>query len=178
MEEVQERFNRLYTQLANELYAYGIALGFEKSVVMDAIHDVYLHVFERNITIDDDKNMKFYLFRSLKNYLISLNRKSVQFEQIDQIDDYEFSLKVSGFEIIEEDDARLELIRRTERMMKHLTNRQREAVFLYFKQELSYEEIAGILHITTKGARKLIYRAIERLREQLLPSGVMFLSLF
>ncbi len=51
-------------------------------------------------------------------------------------------------------------------MLCSLTGRQREAIYLRYMQELEYDEIAVLLNLTTKGTRKLIYRAIERMREQ------------
>ncbi len=50
--------------------------------------------------------------------------------------------------------------------MDTLTHLQREAIFLKFSEALSYEEIAEILQINTGGTYQLVYRALERLREQ------------
>ena len=72
----------------------------------------------------------------------------------------------SGLDIIEEKEERIEITRQINDMMKCLTDRQREALYLRFMQELEYDEIAVILGLTLKGTRKLIYRAIERIREQ------------
>ena len=60
----------------------------------------------------------------------------------------------------------LEIAEQIENMLCSLTGRQREAIYLRYMQELEYDEIAVLLNLTTKGTRKLIYRAIERMREQ------------
>ncbi|MNE93296.1 RNA polymerase sigma factor [compost metagenome] len=61
--------------------------------------------------------------------------------------------------------------------MVSLTNRQREAIFLRFYEDLSYEEIAELLEMNLGGTYKLIYRALDRLRDQLGDFSVMVLAL-
>jgi RNA polymerase sigma factor (sigma-70 family) len=48
-----------------------------------------------------------------------------------------------------------------------LTPRQREAIFLRFYEELSYEEIAGVLDISTKATYKIVARALLQLKRSL-----------
>lgn len=98
--------------------------------------------------------------------MISEKRKEVTMEDIDESDDYLFSITVSGLDYIEEEEERKEIAEQIENMLCSLTGRQREAIYLRYMQELEYDEIAVLLNLTTKGTRKLIYRAIERMREQ------------
>ncbi|MCK5371360.1 MAG: sigma-70 family RNA polymerase sigma factor, partial [Cyclobacteriaceae bacterium] len=49
------------------------------------------------------------------------------------------------------------------------TTRQKEAVIYFYYEGMSYQEIADIMGLQkVKSARKLIYRAIEALRKDLL----------
>lgn len=98
--------------------------------------------------------------------MISEKRKEVTMEDIDESDDYLFSITVSGLDYIEEEEERKEIAEQIENMLCSLTGRQREAIYLRYMQELEYDEIAVLLNLTTKGTRKLIYRAIERMCEQ------------
>ena len=154
-------YKRLYEKYVGQMYSYGKALGVD-----DLIHDVFLHFFEHQNEIVDNDNVKYYLFRCLKNRMISEKRKEVTMEDIDESDDYLFSIAVSGLDYIEEEEERKEIAEQIENMLCSLTGRQREAIYLRYMQELEYDEIAVLLNLTTKGTRKLIYRAIERMREQ------------
>jgi RNA polymerase sigma factor (sigma-70 family) len=49
-------------------------------------------------------------------------------------------------------------------VLKKLTPRQKEAIFFKFYENMSYEEISGLLGITTKATYKLVARAILELR--------------
>jgi RNA polymerase sigma factor (sigma-70 family) len=166
-EELQLKYSRIYKKYVGDLYSYGKAFGVEEDMILDIIHDVFLHIFEHDHFLREDEHLKFYLLKSLKNRIISLNRNQIYVEDLDAIDgEYEFSISVSGMDDIEEQEIRENLIRKTEMMLQFLTSRQREAIYLHFKQGLDYDEIAVMLNMTTKGVRKLISRAIERLRKQ------------
>lgn len=159
-------YKRLYEKYVGQMYSYGKTLGVDDDALYDLIHDVFLHFFEHQNEIIDNDNVKYYLFRCLKNRMISEKRKEVTMEDIDESDDYVFSIAVSGLDYIEEEEERKEIAEQIENMLCSLTGRQREAIYLRYMQELEYDEIAVLLHLTTKGTRKLIYRAIERMRGQ------------
>ncbi|MDD4659659.1 MAG: sigma-70 family RNA polymerase sigma factor [Massilibacteroides sp.] len=166
----------LYKTYVNELFSYGTALGVTRMVLQDAIQDVFLHFMENGYLLNEVNNVKFYLFRSLKNRLISLTRRSKSFENLDEEFDYEFSLKVTGVDLMIEEEERQRLIKRVDELLACLTNRQREAIYLRYIQELSYEEIGELLAMTPKASRKLVSRALIRIRENNF-SLVLFLSI-
>jgi RNA polymerase sigma factor (sigma-70 family) len=64
-------------------------------------------------------------------------------------------------------------------LLNTLTDRQREAIYLRYMQKLSYDEIADMLGLTQKGARKLVARGIEHMREEATSSVILlFLVIF
>ena len=77
---------------------------------------------------------------------------------------------MTGLDLLINKEERTKLMNRIEKMLQCLTARQREAIYLRYMQELSYEEIAEMLHITEKGSRKLVSRAMIELKNvKLLP---------
>lgn len=59
--------------------------------------------------------------------------------------------------------------------MASLTARQREAVFLKFHENLSYEEIAEVMDISVKATYKLMAIALSELRDNLSQDHFMLL---
>lgn len=167
-------YEALYETYVNEMFSYGLALGVERHTLHDIVHDVFLHLFEHQNEIGEGDHQKYYLFRCMKNRMVSLKRQEVCTDDINEFDSYEFSIKITGLELIEEEEERKELAERIEKMMQVLTCRQREAIYLRFMQELEYDEVAELLGLTTKGARKLIYRSIDRIRELYGPTFLYF----
>ena len=109
------------------------------------------------------KTMKFYLFCCLKNRLIDISRRE------SRTDCFRSEIVPSGFEIsIEESLADEEEYQRlkakVEELMSELTPSQKEAVYLRYMQEMSYEEIAQLLNITPESARKNVFRAMNKMR--------------
>lgn len=168
-------YDHWYEAYADEMFSYGMAFGIGKETVLDAIHDVFLHLYEKGNKADTITNVKFYLLSSLKNRIISLKRKEIPFENIDDSSEYEFLIKVDGLELIEDKEERDLYTGQIEYLLSLLTSKQREVIYLHFMQELSYEEIAQMLDITTKSVRKLTYRAIERMQEEKIQLAVVLL---
>lgn len=166
MKEIDKLFAQLYNTYIDDLYAYGKALGVSYENLQDAIHDVFLSVIDHYNYLRLDENIKYYLLKSLKNKIISNARKKVEYDDISYADEYNFSIKVTGLEILIEEEERNRLVNTIEKMLNLLTPRQREAIYLRYMQELSYEEIAKVLNITEKGARKLVSRAVIELRDK------------
>lgn len=156
----------LYQNYVNELFSYGMALGMDRILLQDTIHDIFLHILENENILLEIKNLKFYLLRCLKNRLISIKRKDIYLENIDDLPDNEFSISITGLDIIIDEEEKKAVKTRIEQLLQCLTNRQREAIYLRFMQGFDYEYIGPLLDMTPKAVRNLIYRAIERIREQ------------
>ena len=167
-------FSLIYKKYVNELFAYGIALGFERETVKDAIQEVFykLHTNKKHLSKLD--TLKSYLLKMLKNYLIDLYR--VEIETAD-IESYEptFSIKTTILDELITKEEQTQLQAKIDSLLSLLTNRQREAVYLRFIQEMEYEEIGKLLDLTPHASRKLVSRAVKRMREE--ASIAMLLSI-
>ena len=163
MEQKIREFDKWYEQYVDELFSYGMAFGMEKEYMLDVIHDVFLHLYESVNKIEMPDNPKFYLLRSLKNRIISSKQKNFNLLSLDDNMEYE--------------EERLAYEEQLDNLFRLLTNKQREVVYLHFMQELSYQEVAEILHITPKSVRKIIYRALERMQGGVAPLWLVFIFL-
>src|SRR5208337_3015876 len=62
-----------------------------------------------------------------------------------------------------------ELVQKIEEALAELPENQRTAILLCRQEELSYEEIAGILDCSLSATKSLIHRGRETLKEKLKP---------
>lgn len=62
MSNIKSEIDKWYENYIDELFAYGIAFGVEKDFVLDAIHDLFLHLFESADKIEILGSPKSYLF--------------------------------------------------------------------------------------------------------------------
>ena len=169
-------YTSIYNKYADALYGYGMGLGFEQETLKDAIQDVFYVLYTQKKQLSGVKNLKYYLFKMLKNRLLDIYKSAVNTKEINS-SEMNFTLKTTILdELIEEEDFII-LQNKINKLLETLTSRQKEAVYLRFIQELEYEEIGTLLDMTPQAARKLIFRAIKRMREEKVPLHI-FLMLF
>jgi RNA polymerase sigma factor (sigma-70 family) len=124
-----------------------------------------LKLFEKE-DISDIENIKYYLLRSLKNRLLD-ELARVQPENIDEVP-FSYLYKAADEDRQMDDDETALLTRQyIEKIFENLTGRQKEAVYLYYMEELSYDEICRLLGMNYQSVRNLIHRALVKLREKL-----------
>jgi RNA polymerase sigma factor (sigma-70 family) len=158
-------FTSIYNSHVNMLLSYGTGLGFEREILKDAIQDVFMKMYLNRNQLAEIENLKFYLLRSLKNRLLDI-RKSLA--EVNDISDYEsdFSVKTTILDEMIEEEDRIVIQQKVDRLLSALTGRQREAIYLRFIHEMEYEEIAQLLDMTPQACRKLVFRGIKRIRNE------------
>lgn len=164
----------IYNTYVDDLYSYAVYLGFSRDMVMDAIHDVFFNLCSRKNSLKNIENLKFYLFRALKNKLINLHNTSkdtITFQDIENSDIEMFDIEDK---LIHEENARL-IKEKIDTMLESLTKKQQEIIYLRYVQEYDYQQIAHILGITPGSCRKLVHKAMQNLRQNYPLSVLLFL---
>lgn len=169
----QVAYAMIYKNYAHDMYRYGLSLYNNPSFVKDCIHDIFIEIWHARCKLAKVQSIKSYLLSAIRNKVNKEHRRgklSRFFSTLGSQDGRETSPETILILQHEEEQQQKKL----QDVMKLLSSRQREAIFLKFYQGLSYEEIASVLSITVKGAYKLIGRAIHVLRKNML---VWFLAL-
>lgn len=160
-----EAYRILYETYIQELFKYGSHFSTDEGMIKDCIQDLFIDLLHYRSNLKKTDNIKAYLFVSLKRIIIKKNRQEERRKQID-IDtlpfDYFLSVDDNAAALME--DQRLKYM---ESAMKELSARQREAIYLKFVSNLSYDELSKVLHISYQASRNLIYRGMEKLRDSI-----------
>lgn len=164
VQEGDMQFIALYKFYYQDLYAYGVSLGFNTEDVKDAIQEVYLKLYFNERLCIDEKKIKFYLLRSVRNQLIDWERTKKDTSSIEE-EERSFKLSVSVEESFISDEEDLLLKKRVNRILDLLTDHQREIVYLRFIEEMPYEEIAVMLDMKIQTVRGQVFKAMEKLRK-------------
>ncbi len=145
---------------------------------MDAIHDVFYKLCINFRSLSKLDNLKFYLFRSLKNRLIDIQRTNREFAGTLSQDNYlyenlkfEFNVSIED-ELIKREDLKA-IKQKVEEVLSTLTDRQREIIYLRYIHEYDYEQIAQLLNITIESARNLISKSLTKLKKSTLSVTVI-----
>lgn len=164
VQEGDMQFIALYKFYYQDLYAYGVSLGFNTEDVKDAIQEVYLKLYFNERLCIDEKKIKFCLLRSVRNQLIDWERTKKDTSSIEE-EERSFKLSVSVEESFISDEEDLLLKKRVNRILDLLTDHQREIVYLHFIEEMPYEEIAVMLDMKIQTVRGQVFKAMEKLRK-------------
>ena len=164
VQEGDMQFIALYKFYYQDLYAYGVSLGFNTEDVKDAIQEIYLKLYFNERLCIDEKKIKFYLLRSVRNQLIDWERTKKDTSSIEE-EERSFKLSVSVEENFISDEEDLLLKKRVNRILDLLTDHQREIVYLHFIEEMPYEEIAVMLDMKIQTVRGQVFKAMEKLRK-------------
>lgn len=173
----------IYNLYIDDLFVYALSLGFDRETSMDAIHDVFCKICAKEKLLESVTHIKFFLFRMLKNRLLDIyksRKEEVSFSDQSVMDEMPFNVKVTIEDQLINREEEEKIKSTIESMLKALTNRQREVVYLRYSQGYDYSEIAELLSITVPSCRKLVHKSLSVLREKYpsLELLKLFLSLF
>lgn len=159
-------FSLIYEKYFDALYNYGGKFSRDSEFVEDCIQDLFVKLWQNRDNISETPSVKNYLYKSLRNTIYSRLNKVENLDIDDEsISELDFNLEISPEAFVIESENSQQMKVKLERALENLTNRQREAVFLRFFEELTYEEVARLMQITIKALYKIIARALENLRE-------------
>lgn len=165
----QKLFEQNYVKFREHIYWYIYKKTGKKELAEDLTADTFIKLFEHpEVMRDRDENgIKAWLFTVSRNKLYdSYRKKSVSKGKVDVEDEI--------FEIIASDDVDYigELI--SEENSKQLIQsfsvlsvEEKEILELRYKEEMKFSEIGEIVGKKEGAVKMLLYRAMEKLKEEL-----------
>jgi RNA polymerase sigma factor (sigma-70 family) len=158
----------LYSKFVPVLYNYGMHIINHDALVNDTIQDVFFELIDKKDKLAPATSVKFYLMASFRRRLI---RQITRDKKLSSEQDFENS----GFTYkLDPDVVQLTMKYSTdekqiiEKACNSLPKRQREAIMLYFFEELTYQQMAEVFNFShPKNARTLVYRALDTLSQKL-----------
>lgn len=151
-----EAIERLFKKYYNEAKLYVAALCHDEALAEDIVSESFYKAFTR---IDEEKeSFKFWLLKVCRNayfdYLKKNRRLSAAHDNM-AADTADLAEKV-----IEDEEYRA-----LYRAIALLKDNYREVILLYYFDELSVSEIAGITEQSVQNVKVLMYRARMKLKE-------------
>ena len=160
---LQGLYEQYYTPLTN----YGFKFTPDNVCIEESMQDLFLKLWQNRERITRPAMVKQYLYRSFRRTLLrKLEYNPSRHEEELAGEHIPFNLDLTYEHPLVRRERIVALANKAEELVGTLTNRQREAMFLKYYEDLSYEQIAEIMHMNINGAYRLIYRAMEQLREQ------------
>lgn len=156
----KESFEYIYNRYYADLVSYANRFGDDPNFTDECIQDLFVKIWQNRAGLGDPNCVKFYLFKALKHIIYNKKNVSRKEMHIGLLTDF------SPFDHYISDNPEHALSEEITTLLACLTDRQREAIYLFYYQDFGYKEIAKILHINISGAYKLIYRALDALKSE------------
>ncbi len=169
----EEALNWIYHQHIRALFNYGIKIVQSEDLVEDCIQEMFIDLWKRRNFLNDTNSIKFYLFKALKRKIIRKISKKKTLQMGGALeDDYAFQVVFSCESVLIQEELNQEQKVLIEKALTCLTHRQKEAIYLKFYCQLSYEQIAAIMKIEKSAVYSLIFKSVNKLRKHFLKKTI------
>ena len=161
----QEALNLIYQGHVDDLYHYGMHFCRDSERVKDCLQDLFQCLWhDREHLNVEINNTRYYLITSLRRRLLRSLERTRRNRTVELGDTFDFELIPSREDIIIRDETYLRLAKDLHEGISTLSRRQREAIYLRFYQNISYEEIAKLMDIKVESVYNIISKAIALLK--------------
>lgn len=153
-------FLRFYENLCNFAWRFTSSMHVSEELVQD----VFLNIWESRKNLDPKKNIKSYLFSSVRNRALNyINHEELVREYNEQIGWLNRSPSRQHHEL----DKESEFIKAARKAIEDLPEGARNIYKLSRKEGLTYREIAEVMEISEKTVESQMSRALKLLRKSL-----------
>lgn len=168
-----DAFRLIYSNHVQSLFRFGSHFTNDEELVKDCIHDVFVDLSKYRSVLGATNNIKLYLFKSLKRKIIkSLDKRGI-FGIVDS-EKLPFYYCISLEDELVEDEFERLRYQQLSKAMDTLSPRQKEAIYLKFVSDLSYEELSKVMKLNYQSARNLVFRGLEKLRDRFPKNMLLF----
>ncbi len=154
----------IYRSQVAALLQYGLKFTSDQSLVEDCLHDLFVRLWQNRAKLGDTTSVEAYLFASLRRAIIRELKKGQRFDAPEREDDPRFGAELAVDTMITDQEISDEQAQRLKAAFSKLSDRQREAVYLRYYQEMEYEAICAAMDINYQSVRNLVAAGLRSLR--------------
>lgn len=160
----EELFGIIIDRYEDKLIRYGWHFLNTKEDIEDIVQEVFIKIYKNIQSYNSKKKFSPWMYRIAHNEFVNkLDKKSrspLHFFDPDEI----FPHLLAREENSTDKYAKKELAQTLKNCLKDLGPKYREAVILYYFEDLSYEEIAEIIRVPTATVGTRLRRAKKKLK--------------
>ena len=160
----ESAFIKIYDTYFPVLVNYLGQFQLSKPQIEDLIQDFFLELRTKRKRLGDVKNIKAYLFKSIRRKALNFRKKQDRFKAVTMD---EANLHIVSFESeLIRNQNRKESHEKINQSLEKIPARQREVIYYFYYENFSYKQIRYILgYKSDKIVRNLLYKSIVSLRK-------------
>jgi RNA polymerase sigma-70 factor, ECF subfamily len=157
--------NTLFSQYYESLCSFAFSYLHSTEEAEESVADVFFHLWKNRHQLEIDKNLKSYLYVSVKHATFALIKKrKLTFEEIDDVIESTVSDDITPQTLLDYE----ELHEKVNVAINKLPHRCRQIFLMSRYEGLKYREIGAILSISEKTVENQLIKALAHVRTSLL----------
>ncbi|MGA0558391.1 RNA polymerase sigma factor [Larkinella sp. VNQ87] len=157
----QQAFGHLYLRFQPALKRYAQRLTGDSELIEDAIHDLFLTVWQSRQSLNATAPAGYYLANSLRNLIV--RRLAKKQTVLEGPEEDALCAPSSEEDYLNGEEARLRTAY-VDQIMGQLSPRQQEALRLHYFEAKSHQEIRTIMKISSQSLYNVLWRSLKTLR--------------
>ncbi|MDO6437837.1 sigma-70 family RNA polymerase sigma factor [Cyclobacterium sp. 1_MG-2023] len=166
----QEAFAYIFTTNSDDIFKYGQKFTTDCELIEDVIQDTFVRIWEIKSSLVIHSSIRFYLFSTFRRELVRRLKKNQKHQLLE---DYHSSVtwEDSFQEILIENQITQESSMKISSALDNLSTRQKEAIYLKYMQDMSYEEISSLMGIKVPSLYNLVLKGLKSMKQFLTSSN-------
>jgi RNA polymerase sigma factor (sigma-70 family) len=165
---------QIYHLHVESLFRYGKKFSPDSDLIKDTIQDLFFDLIRTREKLGSTDHIYFYLIKAFRRKLF---RSISEIKKTQQSDNDENAFTANIIYSVEEDWIEKEHLTKKEEMIQkglaELSPKQREILYYRFTCDFEYEQICEIMSMKYDSARKMVFRALKSLRENLTDTNIV-----
>src|ERR1035437_26280 len=170
----EQALSAIFRTYHDDLFNYGMKLAGNTEIVKDSIQEMFLKLWRNRRSLSETSKIKPYLFKALRRHiedcLAIYNRYYFTDKPL-----LEFEVQISTEDFIINNQVSEENQKKVLEVLKQLSPRQREAIYLRYFENLEFENIALVMDMNVQSVRNTLHRAMQTLREMMIIESFILL---
>ena len=159
MDYSKHRFERLFKDNYPHMYRMAFSMLEDADDAKDAVSQVFTQMWKGKPKVRED-GVRGYLLAATRNQCLHILRQRQLQRQLEE--ELQQNAEAS------ENEEREELLQELQRVIDdNLTEQDRRVLQLHYDEEMTYQETATVLGISTASVNKHITRSLAKIRETL-----------
>jgi RNA polymerase sigma-70 factor (ECF subfamily) len=158
-----QAFSELYVRYKDELLYYCTQYLKDEAEAEDVVQDIFMQLWETHASLDITSSFGGYIFGAARNHMLKL------FRQFDVHARYAQHILIHTQELTNETEDAIvgkDYTTFLNKLIDSLPPMQKEVFRLNRIEELSYQEISELLHISVENVRKHISLSQKKIQSQ------------
>lgn len=163
----EDAFATIYKEYVQVIYNCSRKFSEDEELIHDCIHGLFLDMWKNRENLSLPSSIRFYLHASIKRriYKEGIKRKDILYDDYPHLAAALRETNASIEDQIIDKQGKAEQKAFLKQGLLLLSANQRRAILLKFYKNLSFQEISGVMNMSTDNIYKLVSRGITILKK-------------